>query len=214
MQIALAINATNEAEARDLARRAAGIIPQGGWLHLDVADGIYTSRSSWGDASQWPKFAQSLPGIELEVHLMAHDWENRIGPWLAAGAKRIIVQAELLHDAERLTELMKKHEAQAMLSVAPHIPVASLIPHYAHCRAFQILAVPPGDSGQTFDTAAIGRLRAVRAACPDAMLEADGGVTPEVLRAVKAAGANVAVSSSYIWKSADPKAAYEELTAI
>ncbi|MEK9186158.1 MAG: hypothetical protein AAB885_01085, partial [Patescibacteria group bacterium] len=65
MQVALSINARNEAEARDYARRAARIVPQGGSIHIDVGDGIYTPNATWGDAVSWRAMAPA--GIKTEV---------------------------------------------------------------------------------------------------------------------------------------------------
>ena len=146
---------------------------------------------------------------------MVPDWELRLIPWLEAGAKRMIVQVEDIGgSAASLAEVAARYGAEAMLSLALETPLEALAAHYGRFHAFQIMGVPLGKSGQPFDRRAEERLRAVRAACPDAILQLDGGVTPEVVRIVKEAGANSVVSSSYIWNAADPKGAYESLTKI
>ena len=214
MQIALSINAADSGEARDLLLRARDIVPPLGWIHIDVGDGAYNPVANWGDASEFAATMKDMPGMNAEVHLMAEDYEERIVPWLEAGAKRVIVQADLLRDAEYLMELGEKYGATMMLSVPPHIPVSDLAPYYGKFGAFQILCVTPGTSGQAFQEGALATIAAVRAAVPDAIIEADGGMAPDTLRRAKAAGADIAVSSSYVWKAVDPKRAYAELLSI
>ena len=146
---------------------------------------------------------------------MIPDWELRLVPWLEAGAKRVIVQVEDIGGSSaNLAEVAARYGAQAMLSIALETPLEILAAHCGRFRAFQVMGVPLGKSGQSFDRRAEERLRAVRAACPDAILQLDGGVTPEVARLAKGAGADSVVSSSYIWSAANPKAAYESLSAI
>ncbi len=214
MKIALSINAHDSAEARDLLMRARGIVPSGGWIHIDVGDGIYTPGASWGDASEFAVIAKDMPDINTEVHLMAEDYEDRIVSWLEAGAKRAIVQVDIIRDVEYLMELGEKYGATIMLSVPPHIPVSDLAPYYGKFHAFQILSVVPGNSGQPFQDGALSKIAAVRAAVPDAILEADGGMAMDTARRAKAAGADIAVSSSYVWTNPDPITAYNELSSL
>ena len=218
MQIALSINAAHGAEARALLSRAATIVPAGGWVHIDVGDGAYTPRASWGDAAEFSAIRAAHPALgalNMEVHLMARDWADRIVPWLEAGVRRVIVPVALVSDLPYLSELSARYGCAAMLSFSPQeVVVPDFAARYGAFRAFQILAVSPGESGQQFDEAALPALRAVRAAFPDAILEVDGGVTPDVLRRAHDAGADCAVSSSFVWHAGDPQAAYEELRKI
>lgn len=214
MHVALSINARGSGEARDLLMRARAIVPAGGWVHIDVGDGVYTPQASWGDALEFAEIAKEMPDINAEVHLMAEDYEDRIVPWLEAGAKRVIVQADLLRDAEYLMELGEKYGATMMLSVPLHIPASDLVPYFGKFSGFQILCVTPGNSGQAFQEDALLKIAAVRAAAPDAILEADGGMTADTARRAKEAGADILVSSSYVWNNSDPAAAYAALAAI
>ena len=49
---------------------------------------------------------------------------------------------------------------------------------------------------------------------PHAIIEVDGGITPETAKWAKDAGADIVVSASYIFGSKDPEGAYEELKKI
>lgn len=214
MTISLSINAPDRAHAERLVVRAAAFLPPQAFVHIDVGDGSYTPEANWGDAAAWSEMRHLLPSASAEVHLMAADWEARLVPWLEAGAKRVIIPIDLVRDARHLLDIVSRYGASAMLSIAPLVSADRALAYQGLFREFQVLAVPPGRSGQAFDPASLAKISTLRAAFPDAILEVDGGVTPEILRPAKAAGANVAVSASYIWNAADSKAAYDELAAI
>ncbi len=224
MQIALSINAKDASEARSLFLRAAEIVSAHGWLHIDVGDGKYTPRSSWGDPSEFsnllnPK-SYTLPpksyflNPRTEVHLMAHDWEKRIVPWLEVGVKRVIVPAELIGEPAYFAELVARYGCEAMPSFSYDADMEGVAMRWWGFRAFQVLAVPPGKSGQRFRAGALATLAAMRAAFPGAILEVDGGITNKTACQAKAAGANIAVTSAYVWEDTVPREAYEELTRI
>lgn len=214
MTVSLSINALDRAGAEALVNRAASFLPPGGILHVDVGDGSYTPEASWGDPAEWLAMKALVPSAFLEVHLMATDWEGRLIPWLEAGAKRVIVQIDLARDARNLLDVVRRYGASVMLSIPPRVSADRALAYRGICNEFQILSVPPGRSGQSFDPGALAKISLMRAAFPGAILELDGGVTPGILRPAKAAGTDIAVSASYIWNAPDPQAAYEELARI
>ena len=61
---------------------------------------------------------------------------------------------------------------------------------------------------------ALEKIAALRAKFPNATIEVDGGVTPDVARAVKKAGADTITSDHFIWSAEDPGRAYEILKGI
>jgi len=214
MMISLSINAPDRASAERLVARAALFLPSRAILHIDVGDGSYTPEASWGEPKDWVAMHALIPSAFLEVHFMTLDWEDRLIPWLEAGAKRVIVQIDLLRDAWHLADIANRYGASVMISIPPRVSADYALAYQGIFREFQVLSVPPGRSGQAFDPAALAKIVILRAAFPDAILEVDGGVTPGVLRPAKAAGADIAVSASYVWNATDPKAAYDELQSI
>ena len=69
------------------------ISPKGEFLHVDVADGVFTFHKTWNDTTGWAALRLPFP---LEIHLMVEHPEEWIAPWLAAGAKRFIVHTETI----------------------------------------------------------------------------------------------------------------------
>ena len=101
-----------------------------------------------------------------------------------------------------------------MLSSKLETPVEMIRPYFELFAEFQILAVPAGRAGQRFDLSALPKIEALRREKPDATIEVDGGIDLHVAKMVKDAGANVIVSSNYIFGNNEPGKAYEELKNI
>lgn len=213
MQVIPAINVRDATLTEQLVRQAAHFLPAGAWIHIDVGDGVYIKEVAGVSpfvCGAW----LTANGLQAEIHLMVQDYESHLAPWLDAGAKRIIIPVELVRDPGHLLALEKKYTADIMLSCGLDISLDALKPFFSTFRFFQILAVQPGLSGQLFDESALQKVMFVRANVSHAIIEVDGGITPGVARRVKDAGADRIVSASYIWGSAEPKKAYQELTMI
>lgn len=213
MQVIPAINVRDGAEAERLVHKAAQFLPAGGWIHIDVRDGVYSSQATGDSSARYGTWLMAHD-LKAEVHLMALDYESRLAPWLEIGAKRVIIPVELVRDAEYLAELQKKYSADIMISLVVEMNEDALTPYFKIFNQFQILAVQPGLSGQSFDERALQKISFVRAASPHAIIEVDGGITPCVARRIKDAGADIVVSASYIWGSEDSGKAYQELGAV
>ena len=182
-------------------------------MHLDVTDGVFAAHRAWGDPLAWAKLGAPF---FLEVHLMVQYPEEYIEPWVEVGARRFIVHAEVFHP-DSLHEIMtaaKNYKVELMLSLKPSGISEEFLPYLHSFAAFQVLAVNPGLSGQQFMPIALEKVRFLREHLPDAIIEVDGGINPETAYLVKEAGADTVVSSSYIFESENPKAAYEALQKV
>ena len=189
-----------------------GFLKKDGWVHLDVADGIFTFNKTWGDRKAW---ANMRVPFNTEVHLMVEHPENYVQPWVAAGAKRLIVHAETI-TPESLKEILKfaGTRAEVMISSNPETSTEILEPYIDTVSAFQVLAVHPGLAGQKFLSLTLEKIKFLRREMPNAKIEVDGGMNLETGKLAKAAGADILVAASYIFDSDDPKKAYESLRAI
>lgn len=209
VQIIPGINPSDFDTVRERIRRAETIQPDGGWVHIDVADGIFTPHHTWNTPEELGDIHTQL---SIEVHLMVSDPEAVIDAWLRNGAHRIVVHLEAMTDPVYILEKCKKYNAECMLAIAPQTDVERLRAH-TDFTAFQILAVAPGPSGQQFQEQMLGKISFLRAHMPNATIEVDGGVNDETAPRIIAAGANILVSTSYIFEHPDPKEAYQNLVA-
>ncbi len=181
------------------------------WVHVDITDGEFSTNPTWGEAQNYHD-----AGMKLEVHLMASHPEQLVDAWLTAGVQRIIVHVEALmgRSEDVFFDIRRKcadYGVELMLSENPDTAVEELYPYLETVNAFQLLAVVPGLSGQTFDDRIVGKVTALRGKTRQADIEVDGGVNPLIASRVRAAGANIVTAASYIFGSEEPRAAFEEL---
>lgn len=188
-------------------------LPADGWVHLDVADGRFTFHKTWNEPGMWPKLKCAH---SLEVHLMVEEPEKMAEDWLKAGAKRLIIHQESVAEEgmKQILNLTHAYGAEVMLALNPETPAETLRMWFGRVKSYQILSVHPGTAGQAFLPLTLLKIRFLREELPDATIEVDGGITPEIARKVKDAGADVITSSHYILAAHDPAAAYAELSKV
>lgn len=177
-----------------------------------MEDGVFTPNVTWGNLEEFSHLATELPMLRFEVHLMVANPEEVMESWLKAGAERVIVHIEAMSDPHRILETVKRTGGEVMLAINPGTSTEMLAPYLNSFPAFQVLAVPPGPSGQKFDESVLEKIKFLREKAPNAIIEVDGGINPETAKLAKEAGANILVSGAYVMGSPDPKGAYEELS--
>jgi ribulose-phosphate 3-epimerase len=194
------------------------------WAHLDVADGIFTFNKTWNNPKKWKELSFNL---NLEVHLMVENPEEVVEDWLKVGAKRIIFHWEAIKPIlnsnfeknpkeiiSKIFDLCKKYGAEPMLSICMETNCDGVKDFLNDFKYVQVLAVYPGPSGQKFLWEAIPKIKYLKSIKPDIIIEVDGGINPEVLLKIKEAGADIAVSGSYIFNNSDYKKAFNDLVNI
>ncbi len=180
------------------------------WAHLDVADGKFTKNVLWNNPEEL-KVESEKWKVKIEVHLMVESPEDVLEEWLKTGIKRIFVHYESIKDFELLRDKCRAAGVELGLAIGPHIPAEGLFEYKGRVSYFLILAVEPGISGQEFQDNQLEKIRVLREKIPNAKIEVDGGINIRNAFDIKQAGADVLVSSSYIWNSGNPKEAYEFL---
>jgi ribulose-phosphate 3-epimerase len=215
MNVIPVINCPDAACARKKLEIAKTFLREGELVHLDVADGVFAAYKTWNDPLGWVNLKSPFG---LEVHLMVEHPEEHVDNWLAAGARRLIVHIEAVtpQSLHEIVSLAERYHTEIMLSSKVESIPEEFLPYINKERfsSFQVLAVQPGPAGQTFLPFVEEKIRFLREAVPDAIIEVDGGMNPDTARLVKVMGADTIVSSNYIFSAADPKKAYEELRAI
>jgi ribulose-phosphate 3-epimerase len=186
-------------------------------LHVDVMDGHFVPNLSMG-----PVVVEGLrprTKLMIEVHLMVTDPAQFVGPFLDKGADLVMVHHEVLPDARPLLGEIKKRGKKAGLVINPNTPVEAFVPYLPTIDLALCMTVFPGFGGQAFlpeSPARIARLRQLiehqHAKCD---LEVDGGIDARTAPVASAAGANVLVVGTGIFRHpAGITAAIRELRAI
>lgn len=213
MEVIPVINCTDRFCVAGTLETAKKFLKEGDWIKIDIADGVFTYHKTWNNPTDW---ANLRPPFKLEVHLMVENPEKHLEPWIAVGARRIIVHLEVLdaQKAEKILEAAKRRGVEIVLSSNPEITPEALKQYFRMFSRFQVLAVNPGLAGQKFLPAALEKIKFLRKERPDAKIEVDGGINLETARQCKAAGADTLAVASYIFESENPKKAYEALKKI
>lgn len=184
------------------------------WVHIDVADGEF-APSVFKDGEGRLRELFTTPHqtqINMEVHLMVKNPEDAVCDWLNINPSRIIVHAESVKDFDFIEGKCDGEGIEVGVSILYSSENNLLIPYISHgVRFFHVLAVDPGLSGQKFNALALEKIKFLRAADKDAIIEVDGGINPAVVKLTEEAGANILVSSSYIFDSESPNVSYDEL---
>lgn len=186
------------------------------WFHLDVMDGRFVPNISFG-----------LPVIEqirkatkkiCDVHLMILEPEKYTEAFKNAGADILSVHIEACPNLHRNIEQIKSLGIKAGVAVNPHTPVSFLSDIIQDIDQVNLMSVNPGFGGQKFIQYTIEKIKQLRKMIDERGLkvhiEIDGGVTLENAASIIAAGANVLIAGSTVFKSQDPIAAIARLKAI
>jgi len=172
------------------------------WLHLDVMDGHFVPNLTFGPFIV--RAIRRLSELYLDCHLMIED-PLTYGPQFAeAGADLVTFHVEVDQDPDRVFDAIEKKGAKAGMVVNPATDVRHLKPWLNRCELVLVMSVVPGFGGQAFMPEVLDKLRILRDELGyEGLLELDGGVAPKTAAACKAAGADVLVAGSAIFKKED-----------
>ena len=183
-------------------------------IHWDVMDGQFVPNLTIGPMVIAATRAHtSLP---FEAHLMVLDADRMAAEYVKAGCSRLTVHVEACPHLHRTLELISSLGATPSVSLNPHTPLAA-VEHVLHMVDMVLLmTVNPGFGGQAYISAVEPKIRELRALVRDRGLsvdiEVDGGIAPDTVEAAAAAGANVFVAGSAVFRDPDGRAhAIDEL---
>jgi len=183
------------------------------WMHVDVMDGHFVPNITIG-----PDVVKALrPHTDkvLDVHLMIAPCDPYLEAFANAGSDIITVHVEAGLHLHRSLQAIRKLGKKAGVSLNPATPVSSIEHVLDLLDLVLIMSVNPGFGGQHFIPAAVEKIERIAAmtAGRDIDIEVDGGINPEHAATVAAAGANVLVAGSAVFKGG-PNAYAANIAAI
>lgn len=179
-------------------------------LHLDVMDGHFVPNLSYG-----PMLIRSLrrlTQIPFDAHLMISDPERYLDEYIEAGCDAVTVHVEAVPEPVELLRRIREAGAVAGLAINPGTSVETIEAFLGECDLVLVMSVEPGFGGQQFMPVSIEKLQRLRGMMPaETLLSVDGGIGPETIESVAAAGANIFVAGSSIFDQSDYGAAMKHM---
>ena len=177
-------------------------------LHVDVMDGHFVPNLTIG-----PPVVASLrkhTDLFLDCHLMVDNPDVLLDDFADAGADRCIVHVEL-GDPRPLFDKLRARDVGVGLVLNPETPVDAVLPYLTDVDLLLVMSVHPGWGGQGFIAEVLDKVRVARAAIDerglDVEIEIDGGVNVDTAPRAAAAGVDILVAGSAVFRAPDPLAA-------
>ena len=173
------------------------------YVHVDVMDGHFVPNITIGPAVV--KAIRPHTKKVLDVHLMIDPVDPFVESFAAAGSDIITVHVEAGRHADRTLQLIRGLGKKAGISLNPATPESEIAYVLDKVDLILVMTVNPGFGGQTFLESQIDKVKNIRRMIGNRPieLEVDGGITPQTAKEVIAAGADVLVAGSAVFKGAD-----------
>ncbi|MGC2856530.1 ribulose-phosphate 3-epimerase [Novispirillum sp. DQ9] len=173
------------------------------WIHIDVMDGHFVPNITIGPAVV--KALRPHSSKVFDVHLMIDPVDPYIEDFANAGADIITAHAEAGYHLDRTLQVIRGCGKKAGVSLNPATPESAIEYVLDKVDLILVMSVNPGFGGQSFIASQLDKIRRIRKMIGDRPidLQVDGGVNPETARQCIAAGANVLVAGSAVFKGND-----------
>ncbi|MCB1454226.1 MAG: ribulose-phosphate 3-epimerase [Rhizobiaceae bacterium] len=170
------------------------------WIHLDVMDGHFVPNITFG--APVIKAIRDRTDAVFDCHLMIAPTDPYLAAFADAGADIITVHAEAGPHLDRSLQAIRDLGKKAGVSLNPSTPESVIEYVLDRLDLILLMSVNPGFGGQKFIPAIVEKTRRVKAMIGSRPIdiEIDGGVTPQTAPLVAAAGANVLVAGSAVFK--------------
>lgn len=182
------------------------------YIHIDVMDGHFVPNLTFG-----PFVLEAIRKVSqkiFDVHLMIAPVDNFIESFAKAGADIITFHPEAGPHPHRTVQLIKGLGKKAGIALNPSTPIDILDHLIDELDMILVMTVNPGFGGQKF-IPLLDKIKAIRERITKSGrqidLEVDGGVNPETAKQVIAAGADVLVAGTAVFKEKDYQKAIQSL---
>jgi ribulose-phosphate 3-epimerase len=174
-------------------------------IHVDVMDGHFVPNISFG-----PLMVRAIRpiadkyGTIIDVHLMIEQPDRFLSDFAQAGSDIITVHVETCPHLHRTVQAIRELDVKPGVTLNPATPLVTLEEILPDVDLVLIMSVNPGFGGQSYIPASTDRIRRLRrmldAIGSTADLQVDGGISAANAAEISAAGANVLVAGSAIFR--------------
>ncbi|MGF7185700.1 ribulose-phosphate 3-epimerase [Desulfitispora alkaliphila] len=186
------------------------------YLHIDVMDGHFVPNITIG--APVVKAIRPHSQMKFDVHLMIENPDNYIKDFADAGADLITVHVEACPHLHRTLQNIKQNNKLAGVALNPSTPLETIKYVLGEIDLILLMTVNPGFGGQAFIPEVITKINDLKKLMESNNLsipiQVDGGINKETGAKVVAAGAEILVAGSAIFKAEDIANAVNELKNI
>ncbi len=172
-------------------------------LHIDVMDGRFVPNISFG-----VPILQAVRGITtlpLDVHLMIVEPEQHVQAFAEAGADMLTIHVEACPNLHRNLQTINALGLRAGVALNPHTPALLLTEVLHLVDIVLVMTVNPGQGGQAFLPEMLGKIETLRGLAETGghtfEISVDGGIDAQTGARCLAAGADVLVAGSSVFKA-------------
>jgi len=183
------------------------------WFHIDIMDGVFVPNISFGMPvlRDIAKHATKT----IDCHLMIVDPDRYVKAFADLGCNILTVHFEACTHLHRTLQNIKANGMKAGVALNPHTSVDHLKDTIKDIDLVCVMSVNPGFGGQSFIENTYDKVKElkelIQSKGASTLIEVDGGVTDQNAKQLIAAGADVLVAGSYVFKSSDPEKTIKEL---
>jgi len=187
-------------------------------IQWDVMDGQFVPNLTFGP--DVIAATRDLVTVPFEAHLMVYTPDVLAPRFVEAGCSTVIVHAETTPHLHRTLGHVAELGASAAVALNPATPPSAVAHVLDLVDMVLVMTVNPGFGGQRYLASMEAKLVELRAMLDsagrtDVELEVDGGIAAGTVGGAAAAGANVLVAGTALFRHPDGlKAAVSELRAL
>ena len=171
-------------------------------IHVDVMDGHFVPNLTIGPPVI--KALRNYSTLPFDVHLMIAPVHKYIEDYARAGADIITIHPETTDNLESSINLIKKLNKKIGLSLNPDTPIDIIKKNLSSIDLVLTMSVYPGFGGQKFIPEVVNKITELKNIKKkqniEFDIEVDGGINFDNSKLVIAAGANILVSGTTIFK--------------
>jgi len=172
-------------------------------IHLDVMDGHFVPNLTFGPALV--SAIRKVSNLTFDTHLMVSHPLNFVEPFAKAGSDHITFHVESEDNPAEVIAAIKAAGCSVGISLRPKTKAEALLPYLDKIDMVLIMTVEPGFGGQAFMHDMIPKIKTVKElVSKDARrvhIQVDGGIDMDTVSLVAAAGANVMVAGTSVFRS-------------
>ncbi len=199
----------------DLAAEVRRVQGAADWIHLDVMDNHFVPNLTFG----LPVVASLLKQISIpaDCHLMIDDPDRWAPGFADAGAGSVTFHVEAARNPRMVAKDIRAAGARVGVAVKPGTAISAVEDFAGLIDMILVMTVEPGFGGQAFMTEMLTKVQQARrvadSADVDIWVQVDGGIDLDTIGKCAAAGADVFVAGSAVYRADDPELMVETLRA-